>query len=128
MSAATTPDAVEEAHSWAARIGRRNIVVRDSPGFATSRLWLVIGLEAIRMVEAGVASAEDVDLGIVLGYKFPVGPLRVTNIVGLDVLLAIAEHLHATLGPRFEPPPLRAEVAAGELDQKSGRGFYDWGA
>lgn len=127
VSAATTPDAVQEAQSWAARIGKRSIVVRDSPGFATSRLGLVIGLEAIRMVEAGVASAEDVDLGMVLGYKFPVGPLRLTDIVGLDVRLAIAEHLHATLGPRFEPPPLlRAKVAAGELGQKSGRGFYDW--
>jgi 3-hydroxybutyryl-CoA dehydrogenase len=81
------------------------------------------------MVEAGVASAEDVDLGMVLRYKLPVGPLRVTDIVGLDVLLVIAEHLHAKPGPRFEPPPpLRAEVAAGELDQKSGRGFYDWKA
>jgi hypothetical protein len=129
VSAATTPDAVEEAHSWAVRIGRRSIVVRDSPGFATSRLRLVIRLEAIRMVEAGVASAEDVDLGMVLRYKLPVGPLRVTDIVGLDVLLVIAEHLHAKPGPRFEPPPpLRAEVAAGELDQKSGRGFYDWEA
>lgn len=129
VSAATTPDAVEKAQSWTARLGKRSIVVRDSPGFATSRLGLVIGLEAIRMVEAGVASAEDVDLGMVLGYKFPVGPLRLTDIVGLDVRLAIAEHLHATLGPRFEPPPLlRAKVVAGELGQKSGRGFYDWGA
>ena len=124
---ATTPDTVEAARRWAGLIGKRSILVRDSPGFATSRLGLVIGLEAIRMVEAGVASAEDVDLGMVLGYKFPVGPLRLTDIVGLDVRLAIAEHLHATLGPRFEPPALlRAKVAAGELGQKSGRGFYDW--
>jgi 3-hydroxybutyryl-CoA dehydrogenase len=124
---ATAPSAVQAARSWAGRIGKRSIVVRDSPGFATSRLGLVIGLEAIRMVEAGVASAEDVDLGMVLGYKFPVGPLRLTDIVGLDVRLAIAEHLHAALGPRFEPPALlRAKVAAGELGQKSGRGFYDW--
>jgi hypothetical protein len=103
------------------------IIVGDSPGFATSRLGLVIGLEAIRMVEEGVASAEDIDKGMVLGYKYPIGPLKLTDMVGLDVRLAIAEYLHSQLGDRFEPPALlRKMVADGKLGQKSGEGFYKW--
>jgi 3-hydroxybutyryl-CoA dehydrogenase len=101
--------------------------VRDSPGFATSRLGVALGLEAIRMLEEGVASAADIDRGMVLGYRHPMGPLRLTDLVGLDVRLAIAEHLAATLGARFEPPGLlREKVAAGDLGKKTGRGFYDW--
>ncbi|HVW33953.1 MAG TPA: 3-hydroxyacyl-CoA dehydrogenase family protein [Acidimicrobiia bacterium] len=124
---ATSPDAVARARRWVSLLARESIEVRDSPGFATSRLGLVLGLEAIRMLEEGVASAADIDAGMVLGYKHPMGPLRLTDLVGLDVRLAIAEHLCATLGPRFEPPALlRSKVAAGELGQKSGRGFYDW--
>jgi 3-hydroxybutyryl-CoA dehydrogenase len=88
---------------------------------------VVIALEAIRMVEEGVASAEDIDAAMVLGYKFPVGPLRLTDIVGLDVRLGIAEYLHSTLGERFAPPQLmQSMVARGELGRKSGMGFYDW--
>jgi 3-hydroxybutyryl-CoA dehydrogenase len=87
----------------------------------------VIGLEAIRMVEEGVASAEDIDKGMVLGYKYPIGPLKLTDMVGLDVRLAIAEYLHSQLGDRFEPPALlRKMVAEGKLGQKSGEGFYKW--
>lgn len=124
---ATTGDAVATARSWVRALGKQEIVVRDSPGFATSRLGLVIGLEAIRMLEEGVASAEDIDQGMVLGYRFPMGPLRLTDLVGLDVRLAIAEHLAATLGERFEPPKLlRDKVAAGELGKKTGRGFFEW--
>ena len=124
---ATAPDAVADARRWVARLGKESIEVRDSPGFATSRLGVALGLEAIRMLEEGVASAADIDQGMVLGYRHPMGPLRLTDLVGLDVRLAIAEHLAATLGPRFEPPALlREKVAAGELGQKSGRGFYDW--
>ena len=109
------------------RLGKQSIEVRDSPGFATSRLGVGIGLEAIRMVEEGVASVEDIDRGMVLGYKFPIGPLELTDLVGLDVRLAIADHLAATLGDRFAPPQLlRDKVAAGELGKKTGRGFYDW--
>jgi len=124
---ATTPAAVDDAKQWVARLGKESIEVRDSPGFATSRLGVALGLEAIRMLEEGVASAADIDQGMVLGYRHPMGPLRLTDLVGLDVRLAIAEHLAATLGPRFEPPALlRDKVAAGELGKKTGRGFYDW--
>ena len=120
-------ETIDNARKWVEHIGKESIVVRDAPGFATSRLGLAIGLEAIRMVEEGVASAADIDRGMVLGYRFPMGPLELTDLVGLDVRLAIADHLAATLGPRFEPPALlRSMVAAGDLGQKSGKGFYDW--
>jgi 3-hydroxybutyryl-CoA dehydrogenase len=123
----TAPAAVDDARRWVARLGKESIEVRDSPGFATSRLGVALGLEAIRMLEEGVATAADIDAGMVLGYRHPMGPLRLTDLVGLDVRLAIAEHLSATLGPRFEPPALlREKVAAGDLGQKTGRGFYDW--
>ncbi len=124
---ASADDLVERARGWVAAMGKTAIVVADSPGFASSRLGLALGLEAIRMVEAGVASAEDVDAAMVLGYKHPMGPLRLTDVVGLDVRLGIAEHLAATLGPRFEPPELlRRKVADGHLGRKSGQGFYAW--
>ena len=123
----TDAEAVDEARRWVARLAKESIEVRDSPGFATSRLGVALGLEAIRMLEEGVATAADIDRGMVLGYKHPMGPLRLTDLVGLDVRLAIAEHLCATLGPRFEPPALlRTKVASGDLGQKAGRGFYDW--
>jgi 3-hydroxybutyryl-CoA dehydrogenase len=127
VGAATGAAAVEDARHWVARLGKESIEVRDSPGFATSRLGVALGLEAIRMLEEGVASAADIDRGMVLGYRHPMGPLRLTDLVGLDVRLAIAEHLAATLGPRFDPPALlREKVAAGELGKKTGQGFYDW--
>lgn len=111
----------------ASRMGKEPIVVRDSPGFATSRLGVAIGLEAIRMLEEGVASAEDIDKAMTLGYNHPMGPLRLTDLVGLDVRLGIAEYLSKALGPRFEPPALlREKVKAGSLGQKSGQGFYNW--
>jgi 3-hydroxybutyryl-CoA dehydrogenase len=123
----TADDTVATAKTWVERIGKEQISVKDSPGFATSRLGLAIGLEAIRMVQDGVASAEDIDKGMVLGYKFPTGPLKLTDLIGLDVRLAIAEHLTEELGPRFEPPQLmRDMVARGELGKKSGKGFYEW--
>lgn len=118
---------VEQARGWLAALGKTGITVKDSPGFASSRLGVAIALEAMRMVQEGVASADDIDTAMVLGYRHPVGPLRTTDIVGLDVRLAIAEHLARELGPRFEPPQvLRDKVAAGELGRKTGRGFYDW--
>lgn len=123
----TAPATVDDARQWVARLGKESIEVRDSPGFATSRLGVALGLEAIRMLAEGVASAADIDRGMVLGYRHPMGPLRLTDLVGLDVRLAIAEHLAATLGPRFDPPALlRDKVAAGELGKKTGRGFYEW--
>ncbi len=128
VRAPTTSDTTTEtARVFAMRLGKEPIVVKDAPGFATSRLGVAIGLEAIRMLEEGVASAEDIDKAMTLGYNHPMGPLRLTDLVGLDVRLAIAEHLARELGPRFEPPArLREMVAAGTLGQKSGRGFFDW--
>jgi 3-hydroxybutyryl-CoA dehydrogenase len=124
---ATDPMLVEEAGEWVAALGKSSIVVRDSPGFASSRLGVVIALEAIRMLEEGVASADDIDTAMMRGYKFPVGPLRLTDIVGLDVRLGIAEHLERELGERFAVPALlRAMVAEGKLGRKSGEGFFRW--
>ena len=123
----TAPDVVEAAGTWVRRLGKTGIVVRDSPGFASSRLGVLLGLEAIRMLEDGVADAESIDTAMELGYRHPMGPLRSTDLVGLDVRLSIAEYLHRTLGERFAPPQLlRDKVAAGELGRKTGRGFYDY--
>lgn len=124
---ATAPELVRAALGWVAAIGKTPITVEDSPGFASSRLGVVIALEAIRMLEDGVASAEDIDTAMVLGYKFPIGPLRLTDLVGLDVRLGIAEYLESRLGSRFEVPALlREKVAAGKLGRKSGEGFFRW--
>lgn len=118
---------IERARGWVAGLGKTAVVVNDAPGFASSRLGVAIALEAMRMVEEGVASAQDIDNAMVLGYKHPTGPLKTTDIVGLDVRLGIAEYLHETLGDRFAPPQiLRDLVAAGHLGRKTGKGFYDW--
>ncbi|MFE7211098.1 3-hydroxyacyl-CoA dehydrogenase family protein [Streptomyces sp. NPDC001698] len=123
----TSPDVVRAALDWTRALGKKDVVVNDSPGFASSRLGLALGLEAIRMVEEGVAEPEAIDDAMSLGYRHPMGPLRLTDLVGLDVRLAIAEYLHATLGERFAPPQLlRDKVARGELGRKSGQGFYTW--
>ncbi|HXE84160.1 MAG TPA: 3-hydroxyacyl-CoA dehydrogenase family protein [Gemmatimonadales bacterium] len=121
-------DVAQRAIEFARALGKEPIVVRDSPGFASSRLGVVLGLEAMRMLEQGVASAEDIDKAMELGYNHPMGPLKLTDLVGLDVRLAIAEYLHATLGDaRYEPPQiLRDKVKQGELGRKSGKGFYTW--
>jgi 3-hydroxybutyryl-CoA dehydrogenase len=118
----------ERAVQLAKQLGKEPIVVRDSPGFASSRLGVVLGLEAMRMLEQDVATAEDIDKAMELGYNHPMGPLKLTDQVGLDVRLAIAEYLHATLGkPQYEPPKiLREKVKKGELGRKSGKGFYTW--
>ncbi|PSS45892.1 3-hydroxybutyryl-CoA dehydrogenase [Arthrobacter woluwensis] len=123
----TPPALVEEARGWVTGLGKTAITVQDAPGFASSRLGVALALEAMRMLEEGVASAEDIDTAMTLGYRHPVGPLKTTDIVGLDVRLNIAEHLERELGPRFAPPQvLRDKVAAGELGRKSGQGFYSW--
>ncbi|MFI6463900.1 3-hydroxyacyl-CoA dehydrogenase family protein [Streptomyces sp. NPDC050538] len=123
----TEPAAVSAALDWTHALGKKDVTVKDSPGFASSRLGLALGLEAIRMVEEGVAEPEAIDDAMSLGYKHPMGPLRLTDLVGLDVRLAIAEYLHATLGERFAPPQLlRDKVARGELGRKTGQGFYEW--
>jgi len=123
----TSDATIGEVTGVAKKMGKEPIVVRDSPGFASSRLGVAVGLEAIRMLEEGVASAEDIDRAMELGYNHPMGPLRLTDHVGLDVRLGIAEYLASTLGPRFEPPALlRQMVAEGKLGRKTGRGFYEW--
>ena len=123
----TAPGLVTDAETWVTALGKTAITVQDSPGFASSRLGVAIALEAMRMLDEGVASAADIDTAMTLGYRHPVGPLRTTDIVGLDVRLAIAEHLERELGPRFTPPQvLRDKVAAGELGRKTGQGFYTW--
>jgi len=128
--AETTSDGVlHTMQAYGEQIGKQTIIVKDFPGFATSRLGLVIGLEAIRMVEQGVASAEDIDKAMTLGYGFPMGPLRLTDLVGLDVRLHIAEYLAQELpdAQHFAPPALlRTMVEAGKLGKKSGQGFYTW--
>lgn len=124
----TSPDTVDRARAFAESVGKTAIVVGDSPGFATSRLGVVLGLEAMRMLEQGVASASDIDAAMELGYNHPVGPLKLTDIVGLDVRLAVADHLYDSLGDAtYEAPKiLRSLVAAGKLGKKSGQGFYKW--
>lgn len=124
---ATDADAVERVQQVAQLLGKETVLIRDSPGFATSRLGVALGLEAVRMVEEGVASPEDIDKAMVLGYRYPMGPCRLGDLVGHDVRLGIAEYLQAQLGPRFEPPQLlRDMVAEGKLGKKSGLGFYRW--
>jgi len=123
----TEDSLVADARGWVEGIGKTPIVVADAPGFASSRLGVFLALEAMRMVEEGVASAEDIDAAMELGYKHPSGPLKTTDIVGLDVRLHIAEYLASQLGERFAPPQiLRDKVAAGDLGRKTGKGFYDW--
>ncbi|MDO5492370.1 MAG: 3-hydroxyacyl-CoA dehydrogenase family protein [Nesterenkonia sp.] len=127
LGEATGEELAGQTRGWVEGLGKTAVVVNDAPGFASSRLGVAIGLEAIRMVEEGVASAEDIDNAMVLGYRYPMGPLALTDVVGLDVRLGIAEHLHRELGDRFEPPQLlRDKVARGELGRKSGRGFFDY--
>jgi 3-hydroxybutyryl-CoA dehydrogenase len=124
----TSDAVVGDAADFARAMGKEPIVVNDSPGFASSRLGVALGLEAMRMLEEGVASAADIDTAMTLGYRHPMGPLRLTDLVGLDVRLDIAEYLHEKLGgDRFRPPDiLREKVARGELGRKSGTGFFDW--
>ncbi len=124
----TAPDVVEASQAFVKRLGKDAIVVKDSPGFATSRLGVLLGLEAMRMLEEGVASAEDIDRALELGYRHPVGPLKLTDLVGLDVRLDIARYLHGELGSeQFKPPAILEQmVAQGKLGKKSGQGFYKW--
>jgi 3-hydroxybutyryl-CoA dehydrogenase len=128
VHAGTSEAARKTVLAVARRMGKEPIVVKDSPGFASSRLGVVLGLEAMRMVEQGVASPEDIDKAMELGYKHPMGPLKLTDLVGLDVRLAIAETLHRELGgEQYRPPEiLRRKVEEGELGKKAGRGFYPW--
>ena len=124
----TSEETVETVRAVGRRMRKEPITVRDVPGFASSRLGVALGLEAMRMLEQGVAGAKDIDTAMELGYNHPMGPLRLTDLVGLDVRLAIAEYLHGALGSEtFRPPDiLRRMVADGKLGRKSGEGFYEW--
>jgi 3-hydroxybutyryl-CoA dehydrogenase len=124
----TGEDTVQRGLEFARLIGKEAVLVNDSPGFATSRLGVLLGLEAMRMVEEGVATAADIDRAMELGYRHPMGPLKLTDMVGLDVRLDIARYLHDKLGADHYRPPriLEQMVDAGQLGRKSGRGFYDW--
>jgi 3-hydroxybutyryl-CoA dehydrogenase len=124
----TSGETLDACLAFARRIGKEPIVVTDTPGFASSRLGVVLGLEAMRMVEQGVASPQDIDKAMELGYNHPMGPLKLTDLVGLDVRLGIAEYLHGELGgEQYRPPELlRRMVAEGKLGKKSGQGFYGW--
>lgn len=125
---ATSERTLAGSLEFSRRIGKEPIVVTDTPGFASSRLGVVLGLEAMRMVEQQVASPADIDRAMELGYNHPMGPLKLTDLVGLDVRLGIAEYLHQSLGAEQYRPPeiLRRMVAEGRLGKKTGRGFYDW--
>ncbi len=124
----TSPETVETVAAVGRRMRKEPIVVKDVPGFASSRLGVALGLEAMRMLEQGVASAHDIDTAMELGYNHPMGPLKLTDLVGLDVRLSIAEYLHRELGSEtFRPPEvLRRMVREGKLGKKTGQGFYDW--
>jgi 3-hydroxybutyryl-CoA dehydrogenase len=124
----TSEETLRRAAELVASLGKETIVVRDSPGFATSRLGVALGLEAMRMVEEGVASAADIDRAMEMGYGHRMGPLKTSDLVGLDIRLAIAETLERELSePRFRPPEiLRRKVEAGHTGRKAGRGFYLW--
>jgi len=128
VAKSTRPEVVQATKAFGERIGKQVIVVQDAPGFATSRLGLALGMEAIRMVEQGVASPADIDRAMTLGYRHPVGPLKLSDMVGLDVRMAIGTYLAEALGnPAFEPPELmKRMVAEGRLGKKAGRGFYEW--
>jgi 3-hydroxybutyryl-CoA dehydrogenase len=124
----TDAEVVASAQAFVQRLGKEAITVKDSPGFATSRLGVLLGLEAMRMLEEGVASAQDIDRALELGYKHPFGPLKLSDMVGLDVRLDIARYLHAELGAEhFRPPQILSDlVARGKLGKKTGEGFYKW--
>jgi 3-hydroxybutyryl-CoA dehydrogenase len=124
----TSEETLAAVLSVSARMGKDAITVKDAPGFATSRLGVALGLEAMRMLEQRVASAEDIDKAMALGYNHPMGPLRLTDLVGLDIRLSIAEYLFEKLASEvFRPPDiLKRKVAEGKLGKKTGEGFYKW--
>ena len=124
---ATSQGTLDSIASMVEFLAMDQALINDSPGFATSRLGVLIGIEAVRMVEEGVADPQDIDRAMRLGYRHPMGPLMLGDLVGLDVRLKIASHLATVYGERFEPPELlRTMVSEGRLGKKSGVGFYDW--
>ena len=123
----TAPATTEFAEEFVEGIEKTAVTVRDSPGFASSRLGVSLGVEAARMYQEGVASPRDIDAAMELGYNHPMGPLELTDVVGLDVRLGVLEYLREELGERFRPPQvLKRKVRAGKLGKKTGEGFYVW--
>ncbi|MGH9861953.1 MAG: 3-hydroxyacyl-CoA dehydrogenase family protein [Candidatus Acidiferrales bacterium] len=124
---ATAEETLATAEAVARRMEKETVRVKDSPGFATSRLNALLGNEAFRLLEEGVATAEDIDKAVKLGLNHPMGPFEMADLVGLDVRLAILEYLHRTLGERFKPCALLVErVRQGRLGRKTGRGVYEY--
>jgi 3-hydroxybutyryl-CoA dehydrogenase len=123
----TTPHTIETIASVAAKMGKETVVVRESPGFVTSRINAMIGNEAFYMLQEGVASAKDIDKALKLGLNHPMGPFELVDLVGLDTRLSILQYLHRTLGEKFRPCPLLEQhVRAGRLGRKVGKGVYDY--
>ena len=123
----TSDATVEAMRAVGVRMGKEVVLVKESPGFVTSRINALIGNEAFRMLQEGVASAEDIDKALKLGLNHPMGPFEMVDLVGLDVRLSILEFLHRTLGETFRPTPIHAQyVRAGRLGRKTGRGIYTY--
>ena len=124
----TSAETIAQAEEAGEAMGKTTILVKDVPGFATSRLGVVLGNEAIRMLADGVASAKDIDTAMVLGYKHPMGPLALTDLVGLDVRRDILLNLQRSFGDdAYAPHPLLQRlVNEGRLGKKTGKGIYDW--
>jgi len=123
----TAGETLAAAHEFVDGLGKTAVEVTDAPGFASSRLGVALGVEAMRMVQEGVASPRDIDTAMELGYNHPMGPIELGDVVGLDVRLDILEYLREELGERFRPPQvLKRKVRAGKLGKKSGEGFYVW--
>jgi 3-hydroxybutyryl-CoA dehydrogenase len=123
----TSDETLATTEEVAKAMGKETVVVRESPGFVTSRINALIGNEAFTMLEAGVASARDIDKALKLGLNHPMGPFEMVDLVGLDTRLSILEYLHRTLGEKYRPSPLLVQyVKAGRLGRKVGRGVYDY--
>jgi 3-hydroxybutyryl-CoA dehydrogenase len=124
---ATSDTTIAAARDWGASIGKTAIVVNEAPGFTTSRMSALMGNEAMRMLMEGVASAEDIDTAMRLGFNHPMGPLELGDLTGWDTRLAVLGYLHSTLGERFRPCPLIAKlVKSGRVGRKAGRGVYEY--
>jgi 3-hydroxybutyryl-CoA dehydrogenase len=123
----TSAETIARAREFVNGIDKTPVEVADAPGFASSRLGVSLGVEAMRMVQEGVATPQDIDTAMELGYNHPMGPIELGDVVGLDVRLDILEYLRDELGERFRPPQiLKRKVRAGKLGKKSGEGFYVW--
>ena len=124
---ATSQETIDALRAVGVRMGKEIVVVNEAPGFVTSRINALIGNEAFRMLEAGIASAEDIDKALKLGLNHPMGPFELVDLVGLDTRLAVLENLYAQLGELYRPSPLlRRYVSEGRLGKKVGRGVFDY--